>query len=359
MEKSEILSKLKKKPDGRPVIISGPCSAESEEQVLATAGALAQYGIDIFRAGIWKPRTMPGSFEGYGEKALPWLVKAKETFGLRTGTEVATPYHIEKALKAGIDVLWIGARTTANPFAVQEAAEALRGTGVPVLVKNPVNPDLELWIGSVERFIRSSANVAGVIHRGFSSFGKTKYRNMPYWSIPMEFRRRMPQLPMICDPSHIGGRRDLVQEISVHAMNLNFEGLFIESHINPDTALSDRNQQILPEQLGKIIAGLAPLAGNSRDSLLNSYREEIDAIDEQLLSLLSKRMHISKEIGKYKKQHAISVFQQARYEHIIKERIRSGTEAGLDRNFIERIMRELHEESVRVQMEIVDAEDSK
>ncbi len=337
----------------RPLVIAGPCSAESESQLLETASMLKRCGTDIFRAGIWKPRTKPGSFEGAGDKALPWLASVKQLYGFPVATEVAIPEHVEKALKYGVDILWIGARTSVNPFAVQEIAESLRGVHIPVFVKNPVNPDLELWIGAVERLKRCGIVETGAIHRGFSSFDNGIYRNMPYWSIPLEFRRRIGDVPLICDPSHMGGKRENIASLASFAVKLGFDGLMIESHCNPGKALSDASQQLHPDDLLKILAGLKPLLNDASDDVISGYRKDIDMIDGQILSLLSKRMDISGLIGSYKKDNSISVFQSERYETVIRERIALGESLNLNHDFIIKVMRLIHEESVRIQMEIV------
>ena len=296
----------------RPIVIAGPCSAESREQVLNTATALAAKGVKIFRAGIWKPRTKPGGFEGVGAVGLPWLKEVKQVTGMLTATEVATPYHVFEAIKAGIDILWIGARTVANPFAMQELADALRGTDIPVLVKNPVNPDLELWIGALERIYNAGIKKLGVIHRGFSSYEKKLYRNLPLWHIPIELKRRYPNITIFCDPSHIGGKRELVAPIAQQALDLKFEGLIIESHCNPDSALSDAAQQLTPEVLDFTLNMLVIRDNAQTTENINILRKQIDEIDEQLLTILAKRMRISKEIGIYKKEHNMPILQSGR-----------------------------------------------
>ena len=289
-------------PAKRPMVIAGPCSAETEEQVLSTAHSIAAKGIKIFRAGIWKPRTKPGGFEGVGVVGLPWLKRVKEETGMYISTEVATAKHAYEALKAGVDILWIGARTTANPFAVQEIADALKGVDIPVLVKNPVNPDLELWIGALERIHNAGIKKLGAIHRGFSSYEKKIYRNIPQWHIPIELRRRIPELPILCDPSHIGGKRELIAPISQQAMDLNFNGLVIESHCNPECAWSDAAQQVTPDVLDYILNLLVIREGVQQTTEnLNMLRKQIDECDNDLLEVLSKRMRIAREIGTYKK----------------------------------------------------------
>lgn len=337
----------------RPIIIAGPCSAESREQVLATASALAAKGVKIFRAGIWKPRTKPGGFEGVGAVGLPWLKEVKQTTGMLIATEVATPYHVFEAIKAGIDLLWIGARTVANPFAMQELADALKGTDMPVLIKNPVNPDLELWIGAIERLYRAGITNIGVIHRGFSSYEKKLYRNLPLWHIPIELKRRFPEITVFCDPSHIGGKRELVAPIAQQALDLKFEGLIIESHCNPDCALSDASQQITPEILDYTLSMLVIRENGQTTENINVLRKQIDEIDEQLLTILAKRMRISKEIGTYKKEHNMPILQSGRYNDILEHRTKQGASMNLSSEFVLEIMKAIHEESVKVQMEIM------
>lgn len=339
--------------DKRPVIIAGPCSAESREQVLNTAQSLASKGIRIFRAGIWKPRTKPGGFEGVGAVGLPWLKEVKEKTGMLTSTEVATPYHVFEAIKAGIDILWIGARTVANPFAMQELADALKGTDIPILVKNPVNPDLELWIGAIERIYGAGIRNIGVIHRGFSSHEKKLYRNLPLWHIPIELKRRYPELSMFCDPSHIGGKRELVAPIAQQALDLNFDGLIIESHCDPDHALSDAAQQLTPDVLDYTLSMLVIRDNAQTTEDITVLRKQIDEIDEQLLATLAKRMRISKEIGTYKKEHNMPILQEGRYNDILENRAKLGKAMELNPEFVAEIMKSIHEESVRVQMEIM------
>lgn len=337
----------------RPIIIAGPCSAESREQVLTTAASLAAKGIKIFRAGIWKPRTKPGGFEGVGAVGLPWLKEVKQTTGMLVATEVATPYHVFEAIKAGIDILWIGARTVANPFAMQELADSLKGTDIPVLIKNPVNPDLELWIGAIERIFRAGITNIGVIHRGFSSYEKKLYRNMPLWHIPIELKRRFPNITVFCDPSHIGGKRELVAPIAQQALDLNFEGLIIESHCNPDCALSDAAQQITPDVLDYTLNMLVIRENGQTTENINVLRKQIDEVDEQLLTILAKRMRISKEIGTYKKEHNMPILQSGRYNDILENRAKQGAALDLSAEFVTEIMKAIHEESVKIQMEIM------
>ena len=338
----------------RPMVIAGPCSAETEEQVMDTAKQLAANGIKIMRAGIWKPRTKPGGFEGIGSEGLVWLKKVKKETGMYVSTEVATQKHVYEALKYGVDMLWIGARTTANPFAVQEIAEALQGVDIPVLVKNPVNPDLELWIGALERLSKVGLTKLGAIHRGFSSFDKTIYRNIPQWHIPIELKRRYPNLPIICDPSHIGGKRDLIQPLSQQAMDLSFEGLIIETHCNPECAWSDAAQQVTPDRLKEILANLIIRDGKQSTEDLSDLRQQIDTLDDQLLELLSKRMRISGEIGTFKKEHDMAIIQTDRYDEILTKRINQAADMKMNPEFMRVVLEAIHEESVRVQLDILN-----
>ena len=300
-------------PEKRPLVLSGPCSAETEEQVLETAHQLKDLGIHIFRAGIWKPRTRPNSFEGVGKEGLPWLKKVKEQVGMYTATEVANVNHVFEALKFGVDILWIGARTTANPFAVQEIADALNGVEIPVLVKNPINPDVELWIGAFERLNQAGIKKLAAVHRGFSTYGKTFYRNDPHWQIPIELKRRIPNLPMITDPSHICGNRDMLFEVSQEAMDLNFDGLIIESHICPDKALSDASQQITPEAVRKLLDNLVLRKADIENTViahtLEDLRDQIDKFDDKLLEIMEKRMKVADKIGQYKKKNNITILR--------------------------------------------------
>ena len=340
--------------DNRPLVIAGPCSAETEEQVMETAKALANKGIKIFRAGVWKPRTKPGGFEGMGEEALPWLQRVKQETGMLIGTEVATPKHVEAALNAGLDMLWVGARTSANPFAVQELADSLKGVDIPVFVKNPVNPDIELWIGALERINGAGITRLAAIHRGFSSIDQKLYRNAPMWHIPIELHRRCPNLPIICDPSHIGGRRDLIAPLSQQAMDMGFEGLIVESHCNPDCAWSDAKQQVMPDVLNFILDRLVVRNTKESTESLNILRQQIDELDNRLMELLTKRMRISREIAAYKKEHSMAVVQTARYSEILDKRAAQGVLCGMDADFIKSIYEHIHEESVRQQMEFMN-----
>ena len=338
----------------RPFVIAGPCSAETEEQVMTTARQLASKGCHIFRAGVWKPRTKPGGFEGNGEEALPWMKRVKEETGMAITTEVATPEHVELALKYGIDILWIGARTTANPFAMQAIADSIRGMDIPVFVKNPVNPDLELWIGAMERINQAGIKRIAAVHRGFSSYEKKIYRNQPMWQIPIELRRRIPDLPIICDPSHIGGSRELIAPLCQQAMDLGFDGLIVETHCNPDTAWSDANQQVTPEVLDYILSLLIIRNKTVTTEGINELRKQIDELDNNLMDLLSKRMRVSREIGQYKKEHNMTVLQTSRYNEILDKRGAQGSLCGMDAKFIKEIFEAIHEESVRQQIEIIN-----
>ena len=338
----------------RPVVIAGPCSAETEEQVMETAKDLANKGIKIFRAGIWKPRTKPGGFEGVGVEGLAWLNRVQKETGMYVSTEVATKDHVFEALKAGVDILWIGARTSANPFAVQEIADALKGVDIPVLIKNPVNPDLELWIGAIQRIYNAGIRRIGVIHRGFSSYDKKMYRNSPLWHIPIELRRRIPNMPIFCDPSHIGGKRELVAPLCQQAMDLSFDGLIVESHCNPDCAWSDASQQVTPDVLDYVLNLLVIRDSTQTTENLSELRRQIDCIDEQLLELLAKRMRISREIGIYKKEHNMPILQSPRYSEILEKRSNMGEQMDLNTEFVKEILKNIHEESVRQQMIIMN-----
>lgn len=338
----------------RPFVIAGPCSAETEEQVMTTARQLANYGCHMFRAGIWKPRTKPGGFEGNGEKALPWMQQVKKETGMLTATEVATPEHVELALKYGIDVLWVGARTTANPFAMQALADALKGTDVPVLVKNPTNPDLELWIGALERLNLAGIKRLGAIHRGFSSYDNKIYRNLPTWQIPIELHRRIPDLPIVNDPSHIGGRRELIAPLCQQAMDLGFDGLIVESHCDPDKAWSDAKQQVTPDVLDYILSLLVIRDETVTTEGIVQLRKQIDEIDNQLMEMLSKRMRVCREIGHYKKEHNMTVLQTSRYNEILDKRGAQGALCGMAPEFVAKVFENIHEESVRQQIEIIN-----
>ena len=341
----------------RPIVIAGPCSAETEEQVLATARELSAIGIKIFRAGIWKPRTRPNAFEGVGSEGLRWLRLVKEETGMLTSTEVANVKHVYEALKNGIDILWIGARTTANPFAVQDIADSLRGVDIPILVKNPVNPDAELWIGAFERLNHSGITKLGAIHRGFSIYDKTLFRNDPQWQIPIELRRRIPELPIITDPSHICGNRELIFDVSQKAMDLNFDGLIIETHINPDKALSDARQQITPESLNDILKRLIlrePGTDFEVELSLAELREQIDKLDDKLIGILEKRMKVVEEIGRHKKESNLTILQTKRWDDLLNKRVSLGTRKGLSEEFIQKIFRAIHQESINHQTVVMN-----
>lgn len=342
----------------RPLVMAGPCSAESKEQVMSTASQLKEMGIQIFRAGIWKPRTRPNTFEGVGVEGLPWLKKVQHELGMLTATEVANSNHVFEALKFNVDILWIGARTTANPFAVQEIADALNGVHIPVMIKNPVNPDVELWIGAFERLNQAGIKKLAAIHRGFSSYGKTFYRNDPHWQIPIELKRRIPSLPMITDPSHICGNREMLLEVSQEAMDLNFEGLIIETHCNPEKALSDASQQITPrefrELLDKLILRHANIDNTVTSHTLEDLRAQVDKFDDKLLDILGKRMQVSDKIGLLKKKNNITILQSGRWNQLLTKRIQDGASRGLSEDFVVKVFRTIHEESINHQIKIMN-----
>lgn len=345
--------------DGAPLVMAGPCSAETEEQTLATARQLALGGVKIFRAGIWKPRTKPGGFEGVGKEGLAWLKKVKDETGMLTATEVAMRSHVIDAVEAGVDILWVGARTTANPFAVQEIADTLKELGAtdkPVLVKNPVNPDLELWIGALERLHNAGITRLGAIHRGFSFYGKSIYRNPPQWHIPIELHRRLPHLPIIIDPSHMGGKRELVAPLSQQALDMKFDGLMIESHCTPDEAWSDKNQQVTPDVLKFILGSLVVRNTTQETENLQNLRQQIDRVDSDLLELFNKRMEIARKIGRYKKEHSMPVVQEGRYNDLMRSRIGEAVLMGMAPDFMKTVLQAIHEESVRQQLEILSEE---
>ena len=346
------------KQPGKPIIIAGPCSAESEEQVLKTAKALAKQGIDCFRSGIWKPRTRPGSFEGVGAIGLNWLKRVKKETGLAVTTEVANREHVFEALKAGIDVLWLGARTTVNPFSVQEVADALKGVDIPVLIKNPINPDVKLWMGAIERIHKAGISKIGVIHRGFSSFGNSKYRNEPRWQLPIELKRNVPDIQIICDNSHICGRRDILASVAQKAMDLQFDGLMTEVHPTPDEAWSDAKQQITPAVFGKLVKGLKVREETTDDveflEHIDDLRHEIDSIDKDLFELLGKRMQVVKNIGRYKKKNNISILQTSRWNEILNKTIQQGRERDLSDGFVTQILTAIHQESINHQTRVMN-----
>jgi chorismate mutase len=342
-----------------PFIISGPCSAETESQFLDTAKELAKIGkIDLLRAGIWKPRTKPGHFEGVGKEGLPWLKEAKSITGLPITVEVANAQHVELALEYNIDVLWIGARTTVNPFSVQEIADALKGVHIPILIKNPINPDIDLWVGAVERIEKAGIKQIGLIHRGFSAYGSSKYRNEPMWQIPIEMKRRFPNLPMICDPSHICGNRSMLQDVAQKSINLGFSGLMIESHIDPDNAWSDAAQQITPAQLSTMLSELIWRASSfENDISINSLaelRSFIDAKDDAIIELLGQRMKLADQIGILKKENNITILQTERWNEIMERLFDKAIQLGLSTDFIKKYFDAVHIESINHQNNIMN-----
>lgn len=345
--------------DKRPLIISGPCSAETEEQVVETATRLAKTGkVDALRAGIWKPRTKPGMFEGIGVKGLPWLAQAKKISGLPIAVEVATAKHVEMALQFDVDILWIGARTTVNPFSVQEVCDALRGVDVPVLIKNPINPDLELWCGGIERLQKVGMKDVGMIHRGFSNYGNTEFRNAPMWHLPIEMKRRFPDMLIVCDPSHICGNRTGLHEIAQKSIDLDFGGLMIESHLDPDKAWSDAKQQITPERLAELLGELIWRAENTDEkefiTALAKLREQINQIDDELMALIGQRMKIADKIGQYKKENNITILQTNRWNEILAKAFVKGEKLGLGKDFITKYFDAVHMESINHQNKIMN-----
>ncbi len=343
----------------KPFIISGPCSAETESQMITTARQLAATGkVHALRAGIWKPRTRPGQFEGAGAEGLKWLVMAKQETGLPITTEVATAAHVEACLKAGVDILWVGARTTVNPFSVQEIADSLRGVDIPVMVKNPVNPDLELWIGALERLSRAGIKKLAAIHRGFSSFEKGPFRNAPMWDLAIELKTKLPGLEMLCDPSHISGNRELIAMVSQKALDMDMAGLMIESHLNPDEAWSDAKQQVTPAALGRIVEGLVVRTASSDNKLFKDtlvlLREQIDHLDDEIMSKMANRMKVSEKIGQYKKENNVTILQVGRWEEIIQTRVSLGKAMGLDEGFTRDLLRLVHHESIQVQTKVMN-----
>ena len=344
----------------RPLIISGPCSAETEEQVLQTAQRIAATGmVDVLRAGIWKPRTKPGGFEGVGAKGLPWLQQAKKITGLPVTVEVATGKQVQDALTFDVDILWIGARTTVNPFSVQELADALRGVDVPVLIKNPVNPDIELWSGAVERVARAGIKQIGLIHRGFSSYGNTEYRNAPMWQLAIEMKRRNPELLMINDPSHICGRRDILADVAQRAIDLDMDGFIIESHIDPDNAWSDAKQQITPERLKEMLSGLTWLkedvSSEEYHAALEKLRQQINHLDDELMDILSQRMKTAEKIGQYKRDNKITILQTNRWNEILERAYVQGEKLGLSKEFVTKYFDAVHMESINHQKRVLDS----
>lgn len=344
----------------RPLIIAGPCSAETEEQVMEAGKQLAKHHIDYMRAGIWKPRTRPNAFEGVGEDGLKWLAQVRDEYGLKVGTEVANPQHVELALKYDIDALWIGARTTVNPFSVQELADSLRGVDKPVLIKNPINPDNGLWVGAIERIYGAGIRKIAAIHRGYSTHEKTKYRNKPMWQLAIELKRMIPNVPMINDPSHIAGNRDLILEISQRAMDLGMDGLIIESHPVPDEAWSDAAQQVTPQVLGEILAALKIRTKTSSNPTFNEsledLRAKIDRIDNEIIDVLAERMGIVEKIGEYKKDNNVTTLQMNRWDAILDDRTKKAVSKGLTGDYIKEIYKLIHKESIKRQSEIMNDE---
>lgn len=351
---------LQEKWAKRPLIISGPCSAESEEQLIATAQQLAATGkVDMLRAGIWKPRTKPGLFEGVGAVGLPWMQQAKKITGLPTTVEVATGKQVQDALTFGVDMLWIGARTTVNPFSVQEVADALRGVDVPVLIKNPINPDLELWSGAVERVARAGVKQIGLIHRGFSSYGNTEFRNAPMWHLAIEMKRRNPGMMIINDPSHICGRRDILLDVAQKAMDLDFDGLMIESHIDPDGAWSDAKQQVTPARLAEMLDAIKwrmeDVSSESFHAALDKFREQINHVDDELMDLLAQRMRIAEKIGEYKRNNSVTILQTNRWNQILDKSFQKADKIGLSRDFVTKYLDAVHMESINRQNRIMNS----
>ena len=342
----------------KPLIIAGPCSAESEEQMLATGNALKSHQNLLFRAGVWKPRTRPNNFEGIGRIGLTWLKIVKEETGLATTTEVANAFHVEEALKQDVDVLWIGARTTVNPFAVQEIANALKGVDIPLMIKNPLNPEVNLWVGAIERFADAGLTKLAAIHRGFFAYNNTKYRNIPQWQLAIELRRRVPGIPMICDPSHIAGKSSLIYEVSQKAIDMNYDGLMIETHINPEKALSDNNQQVTPKQLNEILGKLVVRQAKIEDpvfkSSLDQLRIEIDDLDYELLDVLKRRMNVAEKIGIHKKENKATILQSNRWEELLKTRIQHGVDNGLTEEFMNKVLKAIHQESINRQTKVMN-----
>ena len=346
-----------------PLLIAGPCSAESEEQVLETAKLIEKdHRAMVYRAGLWKPRTRPGTFEGVGYKGLEWLKKVKKETRLLTATEVARGEHVKLAIDAGVDILWIGARTTVNPFSVQDIADALEGHDVPVLVKNPINPDLQLWIGALERINRAGITKLGAIHRGFSPISGSMYRNDPTWKLPVELQRLIPELPIICDPSHIGGSRDLIEPVSQKAFDLQMAGLMIETHVNPDVALSDAKQQVTPAKLTEILDEIVWRHADAGDKefarSLESLRSDIDELDTKLIDVLSARMNLVDDIAVLKKESDVTILQVSRYQEMLETRLSQAEKKGVNPVFIKQIFEQIHQNSIRRQEAIMNAVDA-
>ncbi len=341
----------------RPIIVAGPCSAESEEQMLETAKGVAAAGVKIFRAGIWKPRTRPNAFEGVGTEGLKWFKTVQKETGLLVATEVANTKHVYEALKYGVDIIWIGARTSANPFAVQDIADSLRGVKIPVMIKNPVNPDVDLWVGAIERINNAGIQQIVAIHRGFSTYDKSIFRNAPHWQLPIELRRRIPEIPMLTDPSHIAGKRELIYDICQKAMDLNFDGLIIETHCNPDKALSDAKQQVTPDALKEILGRLILRDPEVKEQLMLSLavmRDKIDKLDDKLINLIDERMSIVGEIGEYKKDNNITILQNKRWDDMLKNRLTLGNKHKLSEDFITKLFSAIHQESINKQTTIMN-----
>ncbi len=358
-QEQTVTNTIQEKWNKRPLIISGPCSAETEEQVIETAVRLAATGkVDVLRAGIWKPRTKPGLFEGIGTKGLPWLANAKKQTGLPITVEVATAKHVQDALQFDVDMLWIGARTTVNPFSVQEVADALKGVDIPVLVKNPINPDLELWTGALERLQKVGVSQVGMIHRGFSSYGNTEFRNAPMWHLPIEMKSRFPEMPLICDPSHICGNRTLLQSVTQKSIDLDFDGIMLESHIDPDNAWSDAKQQITPEVFAQMLDELIWRHENTDAkefiTALATLREQINQLDDELMTILSQRMKIADKIGAYKKENDITILQTNRWNEILEKAFTKGSKLGLSKDFITKYFDAVHLESINHQNAVMN-----
>ena len=346
-----------------PSVVAGPCSAETEEQVMETAKGLKEMGINVYRAGIWKPRTHPGSFEGVGAPGLKWMQRAKKEYGLKISTEVASEKHVFECLKYGVDLVWLGARTTANPFLVQEIADALKDTDIPVLVKNPVNPDIDLWIGALERLNRAGIRKLGVIHRGFSTADKIKYRNDPQWQMAIELRSRHPELPFFVDPSHMAGSKEYIQELSQRSLDLGFEGLMIESHCNPSCALSDAKQQLTPDELSDLLYNKITVRDSDSDSKewkenIDQLRAKIDILDENLLYTLGARMKVSRQIGEYKRANNVAILQTSRWDKVLAKVVAKGQEYDLPEDFIKEVFNAIHEASVEIQNKVISGDRS-
>ena len=342
----------------KPFIIAGPCSAESEDQMLKIGHALKSHRNLLFRAGVWKPRTRPNNFEGIGTIGLRWLSLVKQETGLSTTTEVANANHVEEALKHDVDVLWIGARTTVNPFAVQEIANALKGVDIPVMIKNPLNPEVNLWIGAIERLADAGLTKLAAIHRGFFAYNNNKYRNIPQWQLAIELKRRISGITMICDPSHIAGKRDLIYEVSQKAIDMNYDGLMIETHISPEKALSDSAQQVTPDQLNNVLKRLVIRNSKIEDpvfkSSLNQLRIQIDDLDNELIDVLKRRMMVAEKIGIHKKENEVTILQSNRWEELFSSRIKNGIKSGLSEEFMSKLLKAIHQESINRQTEVMN-----